>query len=207
MSLLSLFLPTGGGNVSVGITGNSATSSVGNVSFGGSCSVGTLLLTLTLALTGVAGTGNAGTVAPDRTVALTGVVGTGAAGDAVPSANKAISGEAATCSVQAAVPSGELPLTGNSGTGSPGDLAPSQGIVLALTGNLGTGAVGDVTGEVSSDIALPISGVAGAASVGTLAFNGTCSVGDLTPSAAKVLSGNQAHHGRFDRPFLSHFRC
>ena len=134
----------GGGNVSVALTGVSATGSVGNLGpslsvaasgVSATGSVGTLTANLSVALTGVAATGAVGNLTAviegDVTVSLTGVSATGQVGSLGPSLSVSVSGNAATGSVGTLGVSISRALSGVSATGSVGTLTAVGGTAAA----------------------------------------------------------------------------
>lgn len=146
---------------------------------------------VTVALTGVAGTGQVGTVVPSRTVPLTGAAGTGAAGTVAPVITIPLTGNAGTGQVGTVIPNSTVALTGVAGPGAAGTAAP--GTTLALTGNLATGQVGNVTPSLS----VALTGVAGTGAAGTLApsttigltgVSGTGQVGNVSTSGDLTLA-------------------
>lgn len=131
---------------------------------------------VTLALTGVEGTGAAGTVAPATDRALTGNAGTGAVGTISSSRTRALTGNAATAAVGTVSPSTDFTLAGVQATGDVGtvSVAGSSDVVVALTGVEATGQAGDLIDEIS---------------VGLAGVEGTGQVGDLTDLISIGLSG------------------
>lgn len=132
---------------------------------------------VTVALTGVSGTGSAGTVTPSTTVAVTGNAGTGAAGTVTPAASLALSGVAGTSAAGSVTPSTTVGLTGVSGTGAVGSVSTGGDVTVALIGVQGTSAAGTLTPGTT----VATTGNAGAGAVGTLA-----------PSTSIGLTGNSA---------------
>lgn len=132
-------------------------------------------------------------------VALTGVSGTGAVGSLAPSASIALTGNAGVGAVGSLAASVSIALTGVSATGDVGTLTPTSGVVVALTGNTGTGAVGSLAPSVS----IALTGVSATGDVGTLTpvsgvivaltgVSGTGAVGTLAPSVSTAITGVQA---------------
>lgn len=99
--------------------------------------------TISVALTGVAGTGAVGTLSPQGSFALSGVSGTGATGSLALEYSIPLTGEAGTGAVGTLGMSVSAGLSGVSGTGSLGTLSPEMS--LALTGVGATGEVGTLT--------------------------------------------------------------
>lgn len=131
---------------------------------------------------------------PDVTLALTGVSGTGSAGTSKAAIDKALTGNSATGSVGTVLATRTVPLTGVTGTGSVGTVSPNQ--TIALTGVTGTGSVGTVS--AGGDVTLALTGVTGTGSVGTVkptlaialtGVSGTGIAGTVTPSLALPLTG------------------
>lgn len=170
-------------NVTLALTGNQATGSVGTVG-----------VTFTIPTTGNVGTGSVGTVVANNTESPTGDVGTGSVGTVAPSMTLALSGNAGTSSVGSVTPGESETPTGDVGTGSVGSVGVQN--TVALTGNQATTAVGNVTAPV------PITGNGATSSVGSVTPStsvaitgnvGTSSVGSLTVQNTNSISGNQAN--------------
>lgn len=186
---------SGGGNVTVALTGVAGTGSVGSVGVShenplsgtnGTGQVGSV--TPTQGLSGVSGTGQVGTVGVNFDIPLTGVAGTGQVGSVTYSANSdvtvALSGVFGTGQVGSVSPAFTLSPSGVSGTGQVGDVAPSQGLSgvqatgavgsvsvafsIPLTGVQGTGQVGTVTPSITGDLTFAITGVAATGQVGSV---------------------------------------
>lgn len=131
------------------------------------------------------------------TVALTGVEGTGAPGTLTPATDKALTGNTGTGAVGTVTQSRTKALTGNAGTGAVGTVVAARD--AGLTGAEGTGAVGDVTASTgSSDVSVALSGVEGTGDVGAVAptidtaltgATGTGAAGTVGPGATAALSG------------------
>ena len=143
----------------------------------GTGSAGTLGVSVDKPLTGVTGTGSAGTVAPSASIALTGVSATGSAGTVSVSVDKALTGVTGTGSVGTLGVNVDTALTGVTGTGSVGTVTPSSGFVVALTGVSATGSAGTL--GVAVDKALT-------------AVSATGSVGTVSTSATVTLNGVSA---------------
>lgn len=103
---------------------------------------------VTVAITGVSGTGGVGSVIPSTTVPVTGNVATGSVGSAIPSTTVALTGVAGTGAVGTVAPSTTVAITGNGATTAVGSVTPSS--TVALTGVSATGAAGNVVGFVDT---------------------------------------------------------
>lgn len=132
----------------------------------GTGSAGSLAVAFGLAPTGVEGTGAVGSVALSISASLSGNAGTGAVGSVSLANSLALIGAGGTGSVGAVAPLSALPLPGSTATGSVGSIAPSFG--LTLTGNEATGAVGTISVAAAADVTAALSGVGITAAVGTL---------------------------------------
>lgn len=177
------------GAVTVALTGNSATGSVGSLAPSNSVSltgnqatgaVGTLTPELSASLSGNAAAGDLGLLTPNIVGFLSGVEGTGQTGTVTAPGNVtvALTGVQGTGQLGNLSPSTQVALTGNTATGAVGNLTAS--FSFTLTGNAGTGAVGTLT--PSNVVAL--SGVSATGSVGTITYTPS---GDVTVS----ITGNQ----------------
>lgn len=111
---------------------------------------------VTVALTGVAGTGSVGTLGPQTAVAATGVGGTGAVGAVVPSRSLPITGVAGAGSVGAVGPGASLAASGVSATAAVGSVVQSSSVIL--TGAEASGLVGDVVTS-GGDSAISVGGL------------------------------------------------
>ncbi|MDE2022066.1 MAG: hypothetical protein KGI71_04145, partial [Patescibacteria group bacterium] len=128
------FGATAGGGVTVGLTGVSATGSVGSLG-----------LTASVALSGISASGSVGTVVASPSFALSGVSNSGSVGALAPSAAVALSGVSAagaTGTVTATI-GVVAALTGVSATGSVGSLGVARS--KALSGVRATGSAGSVS--------------------------------------------------------------
>lgn len=152
---------------------------------------------VTIAVTGVTGTGSVGTVTPSVDKALTGVSATSSPGTVTPSVSTALTGVSSTGSVGTVSPAIDKALTGVSATGSVGSVGVN--VTVALTGVSATGSVGNVI----PNVAIGITGVTATGTVGTVSpvypatvaltgVSATGSVGNLTPSVDKGLTGVSA---------------
>lgn len=112
-----LYVQAAGGDVTVDITGQSATASAGTVTatddlvLGGqsaTSAAGTLTPTTTIALSGQAATTSAGTLVPASAVALGGAGSTASAGDVSPSTSVALAGQAATGAQESMIVVGDV---------------------------------------------------------------------------------------------------
>lgn len=117
-------------------------------------------------LTGVSSTASVGTVVPTRTVALTGVAATGQVGSVSASQAGVVSltGVGGTASVGSVSVSIEIALTGVQATGQVGTASAVSGTVIELTGVQATGEVGDFAVHV----ARRLTGVSAVGSAGTM---------------------------------------
>jgi hypothetical protein len=167
---------------------------------------------ITIALTGVSGTGSVGTVIPNSTIAITQNSGTGSVGTVIPVLTNALTQVLGTGAVGSVSVSTAVALTQNSVTGSVGSVTPTN--AEAISGTSGTGSVGTVTPSfaftlsqvtgagsvttVSPSNVVGITEVAGFGSVGSVPGGdsdnltqvfGTGSVGSVTPSLSVALTG------------------
>lgn len=163
----------------------------------GTGATGTLTPSTAVPLTGNAGTGQIGTVVPSRTVPLTGVAGAGATGTAAPGTTLALTGNSATGQVGNVTPSLSVAITGVAATGQVGTLAPST--TIGLTGVQATGQVGNVS--TSGDLTLALTGIAATGAVGTLTpatsvpvtgVSATSAVGSVAPALSLATTGAAA---------------
>jgi len=138
-----------GGDVSVAITGASASCSVGSLvsslsvaasGVAGSASVGSLSAAISVALSGLSATSGAGTVtastAGDVTVSVSGVSAVVSAGTVVPALSLTVSGSSASASAGTVTRSQSVSLTGASATGFAGSVTTSGGVVQVRTKGL-----------------------------------------------------------------------
>lgn len=151
--------------------------------------------TITVALTGVAGTGAAGSLLADSAVPITGNAGTVGHGTLGPQLSVALTGVAGTVGTGTLLVDSVVPLTGVAGTVEQGTLSVANAdVTAALTGVAGT--VGQ--GTLVPGSAVPVTGVAGTAGQGTLApaadapatgVGGSLGQGVLAPSSTAPLTG------------------
>jgi hypothetical protein len=150
----------GGGNVSVALTGQSATASAG-----------TLAPSASRALAGQAAAASAGTVTQGALTALAGQSATTSAGTLTPSASVPLSGQAATVSAGTVTYTADgaitVALTGSLVTASAGTL--TLGIVVPLSGQSVAANAGTVTYTADGAITVALTGSVVTASAGTLA--------------------------------------
>lgn len=149
---------------------------------------------VSVALTGVEGTGAPGTLTPATDKALTSSTGTGAVGTVTQSRTKALTGNAGTGAVGTVVAARDTGLTGAEGTGVVGDVTASTGssdVSVALSGVEGTGGVGDTAPAIDT----ALTGATGTSAAGTVGPGATAAlsgvagagaVGDVTPAATDV---------------------
>jgi hypothetical protein len=185
--------------IALALGGVSATGAVGTVAptqgitgVSSASAVGAVVPNITVALSGVASVGSVGALATDRAVALSGVAGTGAVGSISPGSAAALVGVSGSGAAGSVSPSTDIPLSGVAGTGAVGTVTAFTGLNLPLTGVAGTGEVGNVAVDVSAALA----GVAGSGTIGSVApgqgvsgVSGTGAVGALTPGMSLALSG------------------
>lgn len=142
---------------------------------------------VTVALTGVSGTGAVGSVGVAFDLAQTGVSGTSAVGSVALGISASISGNAGTGSVGSVAITNSLTLTGAASTGSIGSIGLTNSPAL-----VGVGGAGSV-GTVSPLSGVPLAGSTATGSVGTLALSfdlaltgneGTSAVGTISVAAA-----------------------
>lgn len=154
---------------------------------------------VTVALTGVSGTGGAGTIAPVASVALTGNAATGVVGTLTPTRTVAMTGNAATAAVGTLAPATVVPLTGVSATGGTGTISPQQAGSAAISGVSATGTAGTATPNTSV-AATGVQATSAAGAVGqsrTVALTGasaTSAAGNVnsTSDIVVAISGNAA---------------
>jgi hypothetical protein len=163
-----------GGDVTVALTGVSATASPGSVTTSRTVAttgvtttpaVGTLGVSNTPALAGIPATSAPGSFSVNEVdvfVALTTIEGAGSAGTPVATATTAIAGEAATASVGSVVPTPLIPLTTVEATGGVGSVVQSADIPLTTVA--GTEALGAFV----QDRTIPLAGVAPTGAVGNI---------------------------------------
>jgi len=181
----------------------------------GTASVGTLALSLALVLTGLAGTGAVGTMAPSADMPISGIEAPASPSTMSPAMAAVMAGVEAVNSTGSAGVSVTIPITGSEATSAVGTMTPgsgvgpditipitgvSSGISYPLSGEEATGGVGTVTAvSTYDDITLPVTGVIGTGAVGSITyFEGpggeamTGEVGDVAPTVAPPLTGNEA---------------
>jgi hypothetical protein len=183
----------GGGDVSVGLTGVSATAATGNVAasttvalsgLSSTSAVGNTAATISAALSGVAGTAATGTTTATDTVALTGVSSTAATGtlSAAGDVSQALTGVEATAATGTTAATITVALSGVSNTAATGTVTSST--TVALSGQASTAATGNTT--ATDTVAL--TGVSGTAETGTITPT-TGAVEALTGAAATAATG------------------
>lgn len=154
----------GGGDVTLALTGLSATASRG-----------TLTPSSAYALTGQSLATDAGALAPASAVPLTGQVATVSPGTLTPTSTLPLTGSAATVSQGALTSAVSQALTGASATAAQGSVTPS--LTAALTGAAATAAQGALTPT---------------AAYALTGSSATASPGNVTPSSAYALTGRSA---------------
>lgn len=130
----------------------------------GTGSVGSLSPAFSLGATGVAATGSPGSLSPALSLGLTGLNATGSPGSLSPGGTFTASGVAAIGSVGDLIAIASIPLTGVGGTGSVGSMSPTMETFVALTGVSASGAIGNLNAAIT----LALTGVTGAGSPGSL---------------------------------------
>lgn len=205
----------------IALTGNSATGSVGTLNATSTNTIGALKRpgpgvspfnntqflsgprsgptapssNVSVALSGVTGTGSTGTLTPSDSAPLTATTSTGSVGTVTPALSVAVVGVSGTGSVGTLIPALSIGLTGSTGTGSAGTLAPAT--VVSLSGVTGTGSVGSVSAASPGSAAL--TGVTGTGSVGTVlpssvvaqtGISATGSAGTVGPANTDGATGN-----------------
>ena len=195
-------------DVTVAITGNSSTTSVGstsvssNVGITGSSSTGSVgtvvaVTGITVDLTGVSSAGSVGNLTITNEVTESGVSSTTNTGTITTNISTVFAGVSSTGDTGNLTTESTTSLTGIVNTGELGTLVSN--IAVAITGVSGTGSVGSTT--PAYDMTIQLSGVSTTASVGniladiTKAVTGnesTASVGDVDNVLAVALSGNEA---------------
>lgn len=172
-------IPVTSNNVTVSLSGVSATGSVGTVG-----------VDLSVLLTGVSATGSAGNVAvfSGVVVALSGVSASGSVGNVSVSLDKALTSVSATGSAGTVVPVFSLSISGVSATSGVGTVSPA--LTLALSGVSASGTVGTVTVAITN-ITIALTGVSSSGSVGTVvaATSSALTSVSATASVGNVLYG------------------
>jgi len=167
------------GSLSVALTGNSGTYSVGSVSNEtetsltgniGSYAIGSVTAStaIDVAITGNSGSYSVGSVENQTQTQLIGISGSYSVGDVNNQTSTELTGVTGSYAVGTVVPVGDvtIPITGNSGSYSVGNLAPEGDQTLPITGNPGSYSIGSVT--PSTAINVTINGVSGSYSVGSV---------------------------------------
>lgn len=161
---------------------------------------------VTIALTGVTGTGSVGTLTANVSYAPTGVAGTGNTGTLLANVSYGLSGNEATGGVGTEVSNVSYGLTGVSGTGAVGNVSAGGDVTSAITGNEGAGGVGSLTSGVS----YALTGVSSTGAVGDLAVSpdvvlyltgvsGSGEVGSLTAVGGEAVVNAFGGRGRASR--------
>lgn len=147
---------------------------------------------VSVALTGVSGTGAVGTLVDSISYALTGNAATGSLGNVGDAISYALTGNQATGAVGTLGRAITYGLTGVAGSGAVGSVSSGTGGSAALTGVSGTGSVGTVVSSVS----YALTGVAGTGSVGSVSrsqaltgVNATGAVGTPVSAISVALTG------------------
>lgn len=147
-------------NVTVALTGTSAT-----------FSAGTLSPATSVPLIGSAATFTAGTLAPNTAVPLTGQSGAFASGTLIPSTSVPLTGTSDAFTAGSLLPATQVPVTGGALTFSAGTLSPA--IDVALLGNSATFTTGNITAP--GDVTVALTGI-----------SMTITSGIITPSGGDV---------------------
>jgi len=173
-------------NVTVAVSGNAATGTVGAVK-----------AAISYGVTGVAGTGAVGTPTSAVNYAATGTAATGAVGTPKAAPSYVVTGTAATGAAGTAVAAISYTLGGNAATGAVGNVSANGAASAALTGVAATGSAGTLTASVS----YAATGTAATAAVGTpkaapsyaaTGVLGTGAIGTVTSNISIALAGNAA---------------
>lgn len=177
---------TVGANVTVAITGQSAT-----------FTAGTMTPNSSVAITGQSATFTAGTFVPNSAVAITGQSASFTAGSMVISSALAISGLTATFSPGTLLPNISVALSGQTATFTAGTVTATNNVTVSITGQTAT----FTAGTVSPAIDLPIAGqsivstqgsLSPASSVAITATTATFAAGTLAPALGVALQGQTA---------------
>jgi hypothetical protein len=180
--------PSGGGDVSVSLSGASVTASAGTTSPANA-----------LPLSGQSVATTAGTIAPARTVAISGQSATVSQGavTAVAAGGATLTGQSVSASAGTVAPSRTVALSGQAATVAVGTTAPQ--VSKALTGQAATSAAGTsvpATSKALTGQAATVSaGTVSAAAAGSVSLSGqqaTVSAGTVAPARTVALSGQSA---------------
>lgn len=148
--------------------------------------IGSMLLGVTLALSGVSGLGDVGTTSlVDTVVGLSGVSGTGVVDNTLADTSPVVSGVTDTGSVGSAIAEISSTLSGVIGTGSAYNADPTT----ELAGVVGTGFAGSITYQ-SNDVILSLSGTGDVGSAGGFTADAAATLFGATDigAAGNVLS-------------------
>lgn len=147
------FTQGGGGDVSVALTGQSA-----------SAAAGTLGVTHSNATAGQAATAGAGTLAPSLAIAITGSASATSAGTLTPAATATLAGHQGSVSAGTLAPTTTLGLAGQAASAAAGTVTPLGDVTVALSGQ----AITASAGTASPAITCAASGQSCAATAGTI---------------------------------------
>lgn len=170
-------------NITIALTGVSATGSVGSVTAAlsaaisnvtGTGSVGSVSVSHSNALTQDAATGSVGTVTSNPTLSISNVTGTSSVGSVVAAPQIALTQVSATGSVGTVSFVSTVPLTQDAATGSVGTVTATQSI--GVTQVNATGSVGNVPGGDAE----ALTGVSATGSVGSVSVSKTASLINVT---------------------------
>ena len=199
-------LAASGGDVTVGLTGATATFTAGTVSPAVSValsgttatfSAGTLTPSTSKQLTGQTISSSAGTIGVSTDLALTGSSSTFTAGTISPELSVSMSGVSSTFSAGTLTPAIDVSLTGLSGTFTAGTMSTGNDVVVALSGSTATFSAG----TLSPQSAVSLLGASSSFTAGTLSaaistsLSGssiTATTGALTASLSVPMTGSSA---------------
>lgn len=174
------FVSGGAGNLTLALTGVSATGATGSlttsrtVGMTGATSTsatGTIASGTSKALTGVAGTGSVGSVTSSRTIPLTSAVSTGATGSISVSRTIPVSGVQITAALGTLSPGVSLSMTGTSIAAAQGSMPSSS--TIGLVGSESIGGTGTITVAAGSNVTVGLTGVSATFSLGSLGVAAT----------------------------------
>lgn len=147
------FVQGGGGDVSVALTGQSA-----------SATAGTLGVTHSNAAAGQASTAVAGTLAPSLAIAIAGSASATSVGTLTPAATATLAGQQTAASAGTLAPTTTLGLAGQAASAAAGTVTPLGDVTVALSGQ----AITASAGTASPAITRAASGQSCAATAGTV---------------------------------------
>ena len=168
-------------NITVALTGVSATGAVGSVT-----------AALSASISQVSGTGSVGSVSPSISAALTQDSATGAVGTVTANSSVAITNVTGTGSVGSVTANFSVAVTQVNATGAVGSVSPAK--TVAITQVAATGAVGTVTAALSAGVSQVVTtgsvgSVPGGDSDALTGVSATGSVGTVSPSWTVAITG------------------